>query len=200
MSILSTDNAKRKALPLYDFMFKYFPDAWLEIAKVAVEGNKQHNPGEPLHWAREKSTDQLNTAFRHLFDHGTGCTFDEDGCRHLAKTVWRLMAAMQLAIERDRGYVNHHAQKPLAFQFYRGNDPINLDILKTVSRNYAPGFDIRQHHGLAINGRFYPSDNCEFNQGHPCDACREWHTAKPELTAGQQKQQTAFRPDPYTGG
>lgn len=98
--MLPTDNAERKALPLWDFMFGYFPDAWVEVAKVAVSGNEQHNPGEPLHWAREKSTDQLNTAFRHLFDHGKGQMLDTDECYHLAKAIWRLSAELQLIIEQ----------------------------------------------------------------------------------------------------
>lgn len=106
MTTLPTDYQARKDLPLWDFMFKYFPDAWLAVVKVAVAGNNQHNPGEPLHWAREKSTDQLNTAFRHQFDYGTGTKVDVDGCHHLAKAVWRLMAQLQLDIEAERKQAN----------------------------------------------------------------------------------------------
>lgn len=103
--MLPTDDKARKALPLWDFMFGYFPDAWLEVVKVAVEGNNQHNPGEKLHWARGKSMDQLNTAFRHQFDYGRGVARDSDGCYHLAKAVWRLMAQLQLDVEADRANV-----------------------------------------------------------------------------------------------
>jgi hypothetical protein len=108
---LPTDYNERKSLPLWDFMFKYFPDAWLEVVRVAVAGNNQHNPGEPLHWAREKSTDQLNTAFRHQFDYGLGTKVDTDGCYHLAKAIWRLSAQLQLDIEGQRNVsspANHH--------------------------------------------------------------------------------------------
>lgn len=100
--MLPTDDKERKALPLWDFMFGYFPDAWLAVVDVAVQGNKQHNPGEKLHWARGKSMDQLNTAFRHQFDYGTGTKRDSDGVPHLAKAVWRLMAQLQLDIEAER--------------------------------------------------------------------------------------------------
>lgn len=100
-SPLPTGYDARKALPLWDFMFGYFPLAWLAVADVAVQGNKQHNPGEPLHWARHKSTDQLNTAFRHQFDHGMGEVRDTDGCYHLAKAIWRLSAELQLLIEKE---------------------------------------------------------------------------------------------------
>ena len=98
--MLPTENEARKALPVYDFLVGYFPAAFLEVVKVAVVGNQQHNPGEKLHWARHKSTDQLNTALRHILDHGTGNPLDVDGCYHLAKAIWRLSAELQLLVER----------------------------------------------------------------------------------------------------
>jgi hypothetical protein len=81
---------------------EYFPDAFVEVCKVAVVGNNQHTPGQPLHWAREKSTDQMNTAFRHLFDYGRGTKMDVDGVLHLAKAIWRLSAQLQLDVEAAR--------------------------------------------------------------------------------------------------
>ena len=99
MTLPTTDKDRKQDWPLWTFMFEYFPKAWLEVVRVAVEGNKQHNPGQPLHWARGKSTDQLNTAFRHLFDYGTGVKQDTDGVHHLAKAIWRLMAQLQLDVE-----------------------------------------------------------------------------------------------------
>lgn len=102
---LPIDNKARKALPLWDFLMQYFPDAFVEVCKVAVVGNNQHNPGEPLHWAREKSTDQMNTAFRHLFDYGRGTKLDVDGVLHLAKAIWRLSAQLQLDVEASRAVV-----------------------------------------------------------------------------------------------
>lgn len=93
---------RKNDFPLWDFQFGYFPLAWLEVVKVAVVGNKQHNPGEPLHWARGKSMDQLNTAARHQFDYGMGQKKDTDGCYHLAKAIWRLSARLQLDIEAER--------------------------------------------------------------------------------------------------
>jgi len=98
---LPTDDKARKALPLWTFMMAYFPDAWLAVANVAIAGNEQHNPGEPLHWAREKSKDQMNTAFRHMWDHGRGVQKDTDGQYHLAKAIWRLSAELQLMIEKE---------------------------------------------------------------------------------------------------
>ena len=101
---LPTDNAARQDLPLYDYMFGYFPLAYLAEVEVAVAGNKQHNPGEPnIRWAREKSTDHMNKAWRHQFDYAMGQIKDTDGTYHLAKAIWRLRAELQLLIEKERG-------------------------------------------------------------------------------------------------
>ncbi len=108
---LPTDPAKRKALPIWTGVVMYFPDALAAIASVSLAGNDQHNPDEPLHWARGKSTDQMNTAMRHMMDHGLGNHQDTDGTWHLAKAIWRLCAELQLAIEKaekeNNGHGNH---------------------------------------------------------------------------------------------
>ena len=77
-------------------MLDYFPAAIGEIAKVSKAGNDQHNPGQPLHWARGKSTDQADTMLRHFLERGT---FDSDGIRHSAKMVWRALAILQMEME-----------------------------------------------------------------------------------------------------
>ena len=102
---LPTDPQERKRIPIYSGVLKYFPDAIAEVAKVSWAGNEQHNPGEPLHWAREKSTDQEDTLARHLMESGT---VDKDGQRHSAKMAWRALAILQLEIEAER---NNAVQK-----------------------------------------------------------------------------------------
>ncbi len=97
---LPTDDKARKELPVFTGPLMYFPDAIAEVARVCKIGNDQHNPGEPMHWARGKSMDQMNTALRHMMDHGTGNTKDGDAY-HLAKAAWRILAELQLTIERD---------------------------------------------------------------------------------------------------
>lgn len=106
---LPTDDKSRKALPVFRGPLMYFPDAILEIAAVCKAGNDQHNPGEPLHWARGKSTEQMDTALRHMMDHGMGTSKDIDGRYHLAKAAWRLLAELQLTIEKDRAVPNEAA-------------------------------------------------------------------------------------------
>lgn len=100
--MLPTDAKARKALPIFRGPVMYFPDALLAVAAVCKAGNDQHNPGEPLHWAREKSTEQMDTAMRHMMDHGQGVRYDTDGTWHLAKAAWRILAELQLAIEAEQ--------------------------------------------------------------------------------------------------
>ena len=95
------DAANRKAVPLVTGCLDYFPDALRSVAELSRAGNDQHNPGQPLHWARGKSTDQMNTALRHMMDHGLGNPKDTDGTWHLAKAIWRLCAELQLDIEQE---------------------------------------------------------------------------------------------------
>jgi dATP/dGTP diphosphohydrolase, N-terminal len=103
-----TDYHARKAIPIVTGLLDYFPLALIEVAKVSVGGNAQHNPGDELHWARDKSMDQMNTAVRHIMERG-GCKRlgldgkDIDGAYHLAKAIWRLAAQLQLDIEQERG-------------------------------------------------------------------------------------------------
>ncbi len=101
---LPADPRERDDWRLWDYMFNYFPDAWLAEVEVSIAGNAQHDLGPTLCWAQEKSTDHRNKAFRHLWLHSRGEVFDTDGSRHLAKAVWRLKAWMQTDInaEKDR--------------------------------------------------------------------------------------------------
>lgn len=89
----------RKQRPLYSGVLMYFPDALMEVAHCSWVGNQQHNPGQPLHWNRSKSTDELDALSRHLVDCGT---FDNDRVRHSAKVAWRALANLQKEIEKDR--------------------------------------------------------------------------------------------------
>jgi hypothetical protein len=116
-NLFGNDYDGRKSIPIFEGVIMYFPKALAAVAEVSHAGNQQHNPGEPLHWARGKSMDQYNTALRHLMDHRMGGgrhpgntkenngwipePKDTDGVRHLAKAAWRVLAALQLAIEEE---------------------------------------------------------------------------------------------------
>ena len=96
--LLPTDPKERKDVPIGTGFFDYFPAAIAEVARVSKAGNDQHNPGQPIHWARGKSTDQFDTIMRHLMERGSR---DVDGQRHTAKAAWRIMALLQLELEAD---------------------------------------------------------------------------------------------------
>lgn len=89
----------RKLFPIFSGILRYFPDALLAVAEVSRVGNEQHNPGQPLHWDRSKSTDDLDALTRHLLDAGS---LDTDGIRHSAKVAWRALANLQKEIENGK--------------------------------------------------------------------------------------------------
>lgn len=102
MSLPTNDDA-RKSLPIWSGVIAYFPKALIEVARVSKVGNDQHNPGQPLHWARGKSMNQLDTEMRHAMDHHCfGVVRDTDGTMHLAKRAWRALADLELAIETEQ--------------------------------------------------------------------------------------------------
>jgi hypothetical protein len=65
---LGTDSAARKDTPVYSGFLAYFPAAIAGAARHSKRGNDKHNPGEPLHHARGKSTDHEDCVARHLLD------------------------------------------------------------------------------------------------------------------------------------
>lgn len=97
-TVLPTEATDRKQIPIGTGVIDYFPAALAEVAKVSHQGNQQHNPGQPLHWARKKSTDQADTIIRHFLERGK---LDSDGMRHSAKLAWRALALLQLELEAE---------------------------------------------------------------------------------------------------
>lgn len=96
---MTTDKEERKRTPIYSGVLMYFPDAIAEVARCSMAGNEQHHPGTPLHWDRNKSTDEKDALVRHLMESGT---MDEDGIRHSTKVAWRALAMLQKEIENDK--------------------------------------------------------------------------------------------------
>lgn len=96
---LPKDAQGRKDLPITTGVLDYFPDALAEVARCSKVGNDQHNPGQPLHWAKEKSTDEADALVRHLLERGT---VDTDGVRHSAKVAWRALALLQRELDAER--------------------------------------------------------------------------------------------------
>lgn len=94
---------ERKHVPLATGCFDYFPDALVEVARVSFAGNEKHNPGEPLHWSRGKSSDHPDAMLRHFTDRGGIDTIEANGktyrLRHTAEAAWRLLAILQEELE-----------------------------------------------------------------------------------------------------
>lgn len=78
-------------------LLDYFMDALAEVAKVSFNGNARHNPGQPLHWSRGKSTDHADCIIRHLARRGG---FDGP-VRESAALAWRALALLQEELEAE---------------------------------------------------------------------------------------------------
>lgn len=96
-SVLPTDSEARKGLPVTTGVLDYFPAAIAAVAAVSKSGNDKHNPGEPIHWSRGKSTDQADCIARHLMERGG--IDPETGQRYSAQLAWRALALLQLELE-----------------------------------------------------------------------------------------------------
>jgi hypothetical protein len=111
---LPTDSAARKRIPIVTGLMDYFPDALAAIAEVSFIGNEKHNPGEPLHWSREKSNDHADCLGRHLLERGTMDPVTK--VRHSAQLAWRACALLQIEIEEAR-------KATVTIKDYKPDDP-----------------------------------------------------------------------------
>lgn len=99
--MLPEDSASRKELPMCTGVLDYFPLSFAALARLSKKGNDKHNPGQPLHWSRDKSSDHADCILKHLTDRGT---IDPDnGELHDVSLAWRAMANLQLAEEKRLG-------------------------------------------------------------------------------------------------
>lgn len=97
--VLPNDPFQRKKIPAAAVL-DYFDAAIVEIAKALQAGNDEHNPGEPLHWARGKSPDQDHCIIRHFLERGT-IYVDRNGVpvRHSTSLAIRALMLLQLELE-----------------------------------------------------------------------------------------------------
>lgn len=101
---LPTDSEERKSYPLYRGCLQYFSAALAGVAKVSKLGNDKHNPGQPLHHARGKSTDHADCIIRHLIDvsdllaakeRGDASVTTEQILLEVSQMTWRALAFSQ---------------------------------------------------------------------------------------------------------
>jgi hypothetical protein len=108
-AVLPTDSAERNRIPLCSGCLDYFPLALAAVAQLSLIANEQHNPGEPMHWARGKSTEHRDKILKHLVDSGT---MDIDGTRHSTKLAWRALANLQEELEAAGGLPGRASKFP----------------------------------------------------------------------------------------
>lgn len=85
-------SAERKEYPTATGALDYFPNALAYLAHVSKVANDQHNPGDPMHWAKDKSIGRGDEIARHLAErYGT----DTDGLLHAGKLAWRAMEFLE---------------------------------------------------------------------------------------------------------
>jgi len=111
---LPTDSKERKEYPLYRGLFAYFPAALAAVARHSKRSNDKHNPGEPMHHARGKSTDHDDCILRHTMDLGDLlAAYERDQTLEPAvidsilyeatARAWRSLASLQELCERFAG-------------------------------------------------------------------------------------------------
>lgn len=111
---LPTDSAERKKYPLLRGLLNYFPAALARVSRISYEGNEKHNPGQPLHHARPKSTDHGDCILRHTVDleelkarvdsgWGDNAVTREAMLNEAACRAWRALAELQELEEQYRG-------------------------------------------------------------------------------------------------
>lgn len=89
-------SAERKEYPMATGCLDYFPDALAYVSHVSWLGNQRHNPGQALHWSRDKSADHADCVVRHM-----STRTEMDGkVLHMAEAAWRILAELQVLIEQ----------------------------------------------------------------------------------------------------
>ena len=100
--LASLTSAERKEVAIAEGLFAYFPDALALIARHSVRSNQKHNPGQPVHWAREKSTDHESCIGRHSIAVAIDENSLDDGQPHIVCRAWRALAALQIWAEKQK--------------------------------------------------------------------------------------------------
>lgn len=99
---LPTDSAFRKEFPIESGVNRYFPAAIVCMAAWSKFNNNKHNPGEPLHHSRNKSSDHEECVVRHNFDIADAQRRVDDltELEEATAVFWRAGARLQILCER----------------------------------------------------------------------------------------------------
>lgn len=101
VQMLPVDSQERKNTPICTGVLDYFPLALAAVARLSKMGNDKHNPGQPLHWSRNKSSDHADCIAKHLVDRGI---VDPDtNLSHSVALAWRALALLEVEEEQRLG-------------------------------------------------------------------------------------------------
>lgn len=71
----------------------YFPNALAAVGRHSRIGNDKHNPGEPMHWAFDKSTEHADAVLSHFAQRGA--IDPETGEDYDIGALWRMLALVE---------------------------------------------------------------------------------------------------------
>lgn len=157
MSLFPSDDAGRKALPIFAMIAGYFPKALREVTRVCVANNVRYSPDRAptdITWNRGKSKDQSGSLFRHLLEREVdGHVFEtvpeeiakiigRPNVYVLAEAAWRALAMLEEEIEQQE------ALKPTtltaitaAGQDEQLNEPLTATMLKSFNKAHGAALD-----------------------------------------------------------
>jgi hypothetical protein len=93
---LPSDAAERKTYPIYSGFITYFPHAIAAVSHLSYLGNQQHHPDKPLHWDKEKSSDERDAMMRHVID------------GDWEQVAWRALANLERKLTNTCNYERNH--------------------------------------------------------------------------------------------
>lgn len=99
--IASLTSAERKEVSVERGLYAYFPDALALVARHSFRSNQKHNPRQPLHWSREKSSDHGDCIGRHHLAVSADRDALDDGQPEIVCRAWRALADLQLWAEEQ---------------------------------------------------------------------------------------------------
>lgn len=120
LDLLVLDLTNEEAQTEDDDMMRRWGLALAEVAKVSKAGNDKHNPGQPMHHARWKSTDHEDCIARHLVDLAREPGGRDGGMLHSGCLAWRALMLLQRELERQGA--------PLARAARLHPDPAPVDL------------------------------------------------------------------------
>lgn len=160
---LPTDSKVRKTYPLVDGLFGYFPAALCGVAHHSYVSNEQHNPGQPLHWSIDKSTDHANCVLRHVLDLQEMIAAIERAHAERGLDADDIEGIEKMLSEADAAAWRALALNQTLRMKYRGA-PLPFNARRSVPEHVEA--DIAESAMLGVEG--YPSPRCSLCMTQPC--------------------------------